>query len=73
MNVQEIIQKLTDRELEILILVSDGWSNPDIAKKLFIATNTVLTHLANLKEKTQTRNRVQLANFYHAHIKKSQT
>lgn len=72
MNTSQIIESITDRELEVLILVAEGMSNPDIAKKLFISGHTVLTHLQNIKSKTYTKNRVQLANFYYAHIKKVQ-
>lgn len=42
---------LTDRELEVLRLLADGLSAPQIAKRLFIEPSTVKTHLKNLYEK----------------------
>ena len=64
------IESLTKRETEIIALVAQGLSNPEIAEKLFISGKTVLTHLQNLKGKTDTKNRVQLSNYYYAHIEK---
>jgi two-component system nitrate/nitrite response regulator NarL len=42
---------LTDREREILRLISDGKSLPEIAKELFIGVTTVKTHVQHLYEK----------------------
>lgn len=39
---------LTDRELEILQLMVDGLSNPDIATKLFVSRSTVKFHVSNI-------------------------
>ncbi len=39
---------LTDRELEILRLMVEGLSNPDIAKKLFVSRSTVKFHVSNV-------------------------
>jgi NarL family two-component system response regulator LiaR len=39
---------LTDRELEILGLMVDGLSNPDIATKLFVSRSTVKFHVSNI-------------------------
>jgi DNA-binding NarL/FixJ family response regulator len=39
---------LTDRQLEILKLVAQGLSNPDIAKRLGLSDHTVKRHVANL-------------------------
>ncbi|MEY2426565.1 MAG: two-component system, NarL family, nitrate/nitrite response regulator NarL [Actinomycetota bacterium] len=38
-------QALSARELEVLHLVADGMSNPEIGKALFVAASTVKTHL----------------------------
>jgi two-component system nitrate/nitrite response regulator NarL len=43
--------KLTPREQEVLSLVADGESAPDIAKRLYIEASTVKTHLQNTYEK----------------------
>jgi len=50
---------LTPREQQILDLVVAGLSNADIAKKLYISTNTVKTHLSNIYDKINVPNRVQ--------------
>ena len=42
---------LTDRQLEILKLVAQGLSNPDIAKRLRLSDHTVKRHVANLLTK----------------------
>ncbi len=43
--------KLTVREREVLKLVADGHSAPDIATRLYIEASTVKTHLQNIYEK----------------------
>jgi two-component system nitrate/nitrite response regulator NarL len=43
--------KLTPREQEVLGLVAEGESAPDIAARLYIETSTVKTHLQNIYEK----------------------
>jgi NarL family two-component system response regulator LiaR len=44
----EADEGLTKRELEILALMADGLSNPDIAKKLFVSRSTVKFHVSNI-------------------------
>jgi len=43
--------QLTAREQEVLRLVSDGYSAPDIAKQIHLSTTTVKSHLHSLYEK----------------------
>ena len=43
--------KLSDREREVLALVADGGSNPDIARALHLSEATVKTHLLHVFEK----------------------
>lgn len=52
---------LSERELEVLELVSGGLSNKEIAQKLFISENTVKHHLKNILAKLQMQNRAQAA------------
>lgn len=52
---------LTGREKDILLLISLGMSNKDVAKKLFISEHTVKTHLYNVFQKIKVTNRMQAA------------
>ena len=53
--------RLTTREIEILLLVSAGANNTEIADKLFISHHTVKTHLYNIFQKIGVPNRLQAA------------
>ena len=50
------LSPLTKREKEILILIAREYSNPEIAKELFISIRTVDTHRRNLLDKLQVKN-----------------
>lgn len=50
---------LSSREYEILQLVSKGYSNADIAEKLFLSISTVKTHVSNLYLKMDVKSRTQ--------------
>lgn len=50
---------LTQREIEILRLLSIGGTNEEIAEKTFITLNTVKTHLYNIYKKINVKNRLQ--------------
>ncbi len=54
-----LLEKLSDREAEILHLLNDGLSNGDIAKKLFISTNTTQWHISHLYGKLGVKSRTQ--------------
>ncbi|HBL54915.1 MAG TPA: DNA-binding response regulator, partial [Deltaproteobacteria bacterium] len=60
---------LTARELEILEILSQGYSNRKIAAKLEISNNTVKFHLKNLYVKVQVDNRIQAVAFYNQFYK----
>jgi len=47
----EAMKVLTPRELDVLKLVAQGLSNPDIARRLFLSEHTVHRHLANILRK----------------------
>ena len=53
--------RLTDRELEVLLLVTAGLRNREIAVELGISENTVKFHLKNIVEKLHALNRADLA------------
>lgn len=59
----QISEKLTDRELEILKLIAAGYSNTEIGKKLFISHRTVDTHRTNLMKKIKVNNIAGLIKF----------
>lgn len=51
----------TQRELEVVTLVCRGYSNGDIAERLFITRKTASTHLSNILAKTGFQSRTQVA------------
>ena len=52
---------LTDRERQIMRLVSDGLSNKEIARQLNVSQGTVKVHLYNMFQKLEISNRTVLA------------
>lgn len=50
---------LTNREYEVLQLLTKGYSNSDIAKKLFLSLSTVKTHVSSLLSKLNVKSRTQ--------------
>lgn len=66
MNNKKALNKdiqLTERELEVLGLICEGYSNSEIAKKLFISIHTVDGHRRNLISKTGVKNAPNLVMF----------
>lgn len=51
---------LTPREMQVLTLIGEGKSKQEIAQTLYIASKTVDTHRANLKEKLALRNNMEM-------------
>lgn len=50
---------ISAREMEVLQLIAQGFSNQEIADKLFISLNTVKTHSSNLFLKLEVKRRTQ--------------
>ncbi len=56
-------EQLTTREQEVLTLIAEGYTNVEIAKKLFISTKTVDRHRENIMSKLNLHSRVELVKF----------
>lgn len=55
----ELYEDLTNREMEILLLMTEGKSNQEIADELFIALKTVKVHVSNILSKLEVQDRTQ--------------
>lgn len=60
---QEADLPVTPREREILILVAEGYTNAEIAKKLYISEKTVQTHRSNILDKLNIHDRTELVRY----------
>ncbi|MFF4036516.1 response regulator [Streptomyces sp. NPDC001816] len=59
----EVPDGLTARETEVLVLIGEGLSNQEIARKLHVSTATVKTHINNLFAKTGLKDRAQAVRY----------
>ena len=55
--------EFSSREVEILNLIAEGYTNEEIADKTFTSKRTIETHRRNMIEKTKTRNTASLIKF----------
>ena len=60
-NTEKAVPALTNRERQIIRLVSEGLSNKEIGRRLKITDGTIKVHLHKIFEKLQVRNRTALA------------
>ena len=58
---------LTRREREVAVLIADGLSNKQIARRLRITLGTVKHYVHQILEKTGLRGRVAIAQAHHRH------
>jgi DNA-binding NarL/FixJ family response regulator len=58
---------ISEKEYEVIQLVAEGFSNKEIAQKLFLSEGTVRNYLSTILEKLNLRDRTQLAIFYLKH------
>ena len=56
---QLLIEPLSQRELEILRLIAQGYSNEEIGKRLFLAIPTIKGHNRNIFDKLQVQRRTE--------------
>lgn len=50
---------LSKREIEVLEMLARGYSNQQIADKLFVSLNTVKTHISSIYQKLNAKRRTQ--------------
>ncbi|WP_322970145.1 response regulator transcription factor [Faecalibacter sp. LW9] len=62
-NINEILNSITNRELEIIKLICDGWNSKEISSQLFISFNTVETHRKRIFQKLKIKNSIALLRF----------
>jgi DNA-binding NarL/FixJ family response regulator len=60
-----LLARLTDREREVAVAVSEGLTNAEIARSLHMGVATVKTHVGNVFTKLEVSNRVQVARCVH--------
>jgi DNA-binding NarL/FixJ family response regulator len=60
---RQLIEPLTPRELEVLRALVDGLSTPDICARLFIAPNTLRTHVQNIMGKLRVHSKLEAVAF----------
>ncbi len=58
-TVPESVSELTDREREVLVLMSEGLANREIADRLVVSEGTVKTHVKRIFDKLDVRDRTQ--------------
>jgi len=65
-NSKELIKKynISKREMDVIRLICEGYTNKEIADELFISTETVKDHNSRIFLKTEVKNRTQLAKLF---------
>ncbi|MCB9404673.1 MAG: response regulator transcription factor [Microthrixaceae bacterium] len=58
-SLEENEKVVTRREIDVLQLIADGCSTPEVAERLFISQKTVKNHLASIYQKLDARDRTQ--------------
>lgn len=57
--------RMTNREKQVIELISEGFTNKEIAQKLHLSTFTIKSHVHNILEKLALNTRVQIAKYLH--------
>jgi DNA-binding NarL/FixJ family response regulator len=63
----EILEPLSDRERDVLVMIAQGIPNKEISTRLSIAEGTVKNHVSNILSKLQAQNRTQAADIARKH------
>jgi ATP/maltotriose-dependent transcriptional regulator MalT len=58
-SVAPLVEPLTEREAEVLVLLASGRTNREIAADLFVTVGTIKAHTSNIYAKLQVRNRAE--------------
>lgn len=58
-----LVSDLTPREKEVLVLIAEGLTNPEIAEQLVISIKTVDRHRENIMRKLNLHNRIELVKY----------
>lgn len=64
---EELVEQLTPREIDVLRLIAQGYTNRQAAEILFISVRTVETHRANIMGKLDAQGRVDLVRYAQEH------
>ena len=62
-TLSELLDSITNRELEVIQLICDGCNSKEISDRLFISFNTVETHRRHIFQKLNIRNSTALVRF----------
>lgn len=62
-STQGPLERLTEREREILTVIGQGWSNTEIAERLHVSPSTVKSHVGRIFHKIEVRDRVHAVIF----------
>ena len=60
---RRIVEPLTPREMEVLRALTDGLSTPEICERLYIAPNTLRTHVQNIMGKLRVHSKLEAVAF----------
>lgn len=65
-NIPDTVRKygLSSREIEVVSLITHGYSNREISESLYISIHTVKTHIENIFRKLEVKNRADLVRFF---------
>ena len=62
-----LLEPLTAKEIRLLQLLAEGYSNKALAEKVFVSDSTVRTHLRNINAKLGANNRTQAVSLARRH------